>query len=298
MSGGYNSLIQAWHRGRRSGGYTIVEVMIFMAVSGLMFVAAAVFINGKQAQVEFKQGLSAANSQLGTIINEVSNGEYNSLGNSLCQTSPGPGQPQFISSGTGNQGNSYGCIFLGKVIQYNVGGDSTSYNIYSIAGRQFTPNTINPVGSFAEADPIPIDPNVSNNYPNLTISGTLQNGTQINGLYQCQGDCTNSANNSRTQIGAFGIFDSFSSSSSTMATAQDSGSQSIVVATVPVGGTSVSHSTAVNTMIGSLSNVTVNSDYILLCFKNGSKSGSITVGGINGQQFTTSMQVGGYPTIC
>ena len=45
-------------------GYTIVEVMIVLAVSSAMFLIAANFINGKQERTAFSQGSNEMVSQL------------------------------------------------------------------------------------------------------------------------------------------------------------------------------------------------------------------------------------------
>ena len=63
-------------RGRKSGGYTIIEVMIFLAVSAFMFVVAAYFIQGKQANAEFNQGMQAINSSMQKVINDVNDNNY------------------------------------------------------------------------------------------------------------------------------------------------------------------------------------------------------------------------------
>lgn len=121
---------------RKSRGYTIVEVMIFLAISGFMFLIAAVFVNGKQGKAEFRQSLNDINNQLQQTINDVNNGLYPWPGNLAC-TAP-PGSPPQIQLGTSNQGGNEGCVFLGKVIQFGTEQNNESgYNIYSVAARQY-----------------------------------------------------------------------------------------------------------------------------------------------------------------
>ena len=54
--------------GNKPHGYTIVEVLIFLAISSLMFLLAATFISGKQSAVEFKQGMNDINTQIKSVV--------------------------------------------------------------------------------------------------------------------------------------------------------------------------------------------------------------------------------------
>ena len=141
--------------GKNKQGYTIVEVMIFLAVSGLMFVMAASSISGKQAKVEYKQGVNASNDQMRQIINDVANG-FVSSSNLICTDSSGlfTFSPSASDKQGTNGGISGGCAFEGKIIQFTPDNSvvstlptgSTAYNIYTVAGRQFTLN--DPKNSF------------------------------------------------------------------------------------------------------------------------------------------------------
>ena len=285
--------------GKRPQGYTIVEVLIFMAVSGMMFVMAAIFINGKQANVQFRQSLLDVNSQIRTVINEVSNGEYDPL-NGSCTATAGGTYPTISTVSTANQGTNggaNGCIFLGKVMQFNVGNDATKYDVYTIASRQMDAGG-NPVNSFASAWPIP----VTTPPMDLTVRKTTQNGLTITHQYLCNDPtCT-----SHTSVGAFGIFGSFNSSLGVASGAQQSGSQSITVAAIPstnfgeseanMGGVTAPtvDSIKLNAFRISATTDTLGSGkFILLCLTDGNKVGSITVGGSNGQQFTTEVKTNG-----
>lgn len=279
--------------GKQPRGYTIVEVLIFMAVSGLMFVLAAVFISGKQANVEFRQSLTDINMQINTVINEVSNGEYTPLASNVgCHSASGGGYPIFslgIPSSQGTNGGSAGCIFIGKVMQFNVGGAPTDYSIYTMAARQLD-TTGNAVNSFIKATPVPVGTPPAD----LTVATTTKNRLQISHAFLC----TNASCTVNRTIGAFGIFGSFNSALGVATGSQQSGSQSVTVAAIP--GT-VYGASAASTLV-SLKNNTHNiaaadtlgnGKYILLCFTAGDKVGSLTVGGSNGQQFTTEVKTNG-----
>ena len=72
--------------GMKPHGFTIVETLIFLAVSGLMFVSVLAYIGGKSGQTEFDQGIHSVFSQLQSIPASVSAGEYtNDYNNFLVQ---------------------------------------------------------------------------------------------------------------------------------------------------------------------------------------------------------------------
>jgi len=74
--------------GNKPHGYTIVEVLIFLAISSLMFLLAAGFISGKQSAVEFKQGMNDINTQIGSVVNDVANGQYPPSATFTCTAPP------------------------------------------------------------------------------------------------------------------------------------------------------------------------------------------------------------------
>jgi Tfp pilus assembly protein FimT len=110
----------------RLQGYTIVETMIFLAVSGVMFLIAASFINGKQAEAEFRNNITGFASSLNQTLNDVANGTSGTDGQQCQEVAGVP----TITTGT----NSYGdCIFLGKTISLL---DSSDYANFSIVGNR------------------------------------------------------------------------------------------------------------------------------------------------------------------
>src|SRR5690242_788053 len=122
------------HRGEKRTGYTIVEIMIFLAISGLMFVIATSFLSGRQASAEFRQSMEDINANLSQIINDVGNGYYPTNNSFKCTTT---GQTLDFSSTATTQGSNTGCVFMGKIVQFAPSGtDRATYRVYSIAGRQ------------------------------------------------------------------------------------------------------------------------------------------------------------------
>lgn len=109
-------------------GYTIVELLIVLAVTGVIAVSAFSVIAGKQARTELNQSVRDFDSQLQDVINDVAHGYYPSEGaGARCHLASG--NITFDASG-GSQGSSTDCIFIGKVIQFEPSGPSGSPALY------------------------------------------------------------------------------------------------------------------------------------------------------------------------
>lgn len=80
------------------GGYTIVEVMIVIAVSGALLASVMTVIGGKQRSTEFQYGVREFQSLIQDIMNDVETGYF-----------PNNGSP----------GSSSNAIFLGKAIHFH-----------------------------------------------------------------------------------------------------------------------------------------------------------------------------------
>lgn len=171
---------------RTPAGYTIVEVMIVLAVSGLMFLMAANFIGNKQEATSFPQGVNELASSIQNTIAQVSNGQYSDI-NIVCNfhyisTDPktsfippitlaaGPGTTT-NSSANDSQGTNTQCTFLGKVMHFSLryltgnGITSQQYETFSVAGgrldnnnQPITPDPSNPTTPLDDDGPTPISP--------------------------------------------------------------------------------------------------------------------------------------------
>lgn len=119
--------------GKRPLGYTIVEVMIVLAISGVMFLIAATFINGKQQSAAFRAGVNQMASNLQNIINQVSEGQYSDI--PLNCSSVG-GTVAFGAAVNNGQGTNPDCIFLGKVVHFSVNNVQDNYEVISVAGSR------------------------------------------------------------------------------------------------------------------------------------------------------------------
>jgi prepilin-type N-terminal cleavage/methylation domain-containing protein len=130
MLGGKNS------KNKHPRGYTIIEVMIVLAVSGVMFVLAASFINGKQERTAFTEGVNDTASRLQDVIEQVGDGEYSDI-KLNCQFNGS--QTTFPTTlPSQNQGANSPCVFLGKLWYFPTlpapTSETSAYQVLSIAG--------------------------------------------------------------------------------------------------------------------------------------------------------------------
>jgi len=125
-------------RTRRASGYTIVEVMIVLAVSSLMFLIAANFISGRQQSNAFRVGTNELAQRIQSTLEEVNDGQYSDI--PLTCTVSGSGVPTAsvpVGPASPTQGtNANGCVFMGKLMHFRVADVQTNYETFSLAGSQ------------------------------------------------------------------------------------------------------------------------------------------------------------------
>jgi type II secretory pathway pseudopilin PulG len=286
--------------GGRMGGYTIIEVMIFLAVSGFMFILAAAFIQGKQSTTQFHDAMNSANSEIQEVINEVQDNNY--LGTNLsCQTSD-DSTPTFPPTG-GTQGSNDGCVFLGKVLQFGVAGSNNQdYNIYTVAGCQYSncdPSITDPLesaspSSFAQAEAKVVDPGTNNSClatvsaANLTSCNRLEWGMAATAVYD-------DSNGTPVSTNSIGLFNSFIESNGQGLV---SGTQDVEAVDTGFTGVSIGSNLNESDMVSIIDNgidtaQTINNPYFVVCFNDGAGNvGALTIGGPDDAgSLNTSMQI-------
>lgn len=266
-------------------GFTIVEVMIVLAITGLLFVSAVALISGRQNRTEFQTSINNVKTQLQQVISDVETGFYPTTNNLVCSVG-GSGALSF-STASNTQGSSQDCIFLGKVLQFGVQNtDPQQIMAYSIAGRRQL-NKVD-VTSYTDAAPAVMTTSASNptNIPTSILK--LQYGLTIkpNSLTYTSGGTT-------TQIGAVGFMSTLNAFDT-----NKSGAQSVQL--VPIKNTSLNQTpaAAVTAINANLPTSTINpSGGVSMCFvSNGSdQSGLITIGG-NGRELSVTLSIRGNNT--
>lgn len=133
-------------------GYTIVEVLIFLAVSALLFGTTMAMLSGRQSRTQFSNSVRDFETKLLDVANDVANGYYQSPGDIKCTKS---GTTVSIQPTTGTLGTNKDCILVGRVVKLGMGpgGGSEKYGIYSLVGlRESTPGK--DVAGLGESKPV------------------------------------------------------------------------------------------------------------------------------------------------
>jgi len=295
MSGGHstNGQIRFGRRGIRrmfeassAKGFTLIEVMIVLAVTGLLFATTAALLAGKQNQTAFDQAIRQIQSQIQQNSNEVAIGFYPNVGNIKC-TAGGSGPS--ISNATGTaQGANTGCIFLGKAMQFRLAGSgSEQFAVHTIAGLQ-KDGAGNDVSSLSSAKPKAVGPSSAEpNLPDGDSLGTLEQGLTTYRMWYNNGG-------GDRQINEVAFVSSLAPASGSTVI---SGSQQVLV--VPVDDNAVnselgkSRVEGIDAINSSLATSPVDpSGGVFICFVSGgtNQSALITIGN-NGRQLGVTLDI-------
>lgn len=133
----------------RKQGYTIVEVMIVLAVSGALLASALLFMNGRSRRLAFENDITDFRTELDDVINNVSSGYY--ARSSDFQCSGASGVPS-VSSSVSSRGTNADCQFLGRAVHVNKNWNNYYY-IHNVIGLRKVDGKGSLVSSIAEAKP-------------------------------------------------------------------------------------------------------------------------------------------------
>lgn len=277
--------------GKTPLGYTIVEVMIVLAVSGVMFVIAANFINGKQAHTAFNEGANDLVSSLQNVIQDVTDGHYSDVPISCTAADPtNPGTsitPLAGVAGPSVQGTNSQCVFLGKLVHF-YGPPSTRathINIFSLAAAR------NITGSLPQPGVAAI--------PTLTTQANISQGLFVAGMH-----VYDAAGNDHTAPYSIGFVQGLGDLDQSRVGVYRSGAQSVglVYATTLNGSTAGSEGNVVGGAVQPARSA-------IICLSDGNRFAQLLVGGAitggnansnNSNQLSVSLRQSGTtrPVIC
>ncbi len=192
---------------RSRAGYTLVEVMVFLAVSSVLLAMSIVVVRGQEGHTEFTSSMNDVNSKIQHLVDGVVNGLSGSTASATasdynCKVEPSSGYAYLDLVGPG-QGSARGanpeCISLGLVIQVNDDRASPQYSnqitTYTVIGRrtyQTDAGTTDIVDNLVSAKPVaavfppPVGIDLTQTYkiPNgariLSVSSTNSGGVVSN----------------------------------------------------------------------------------------------------------------------
>lgn len=247
-------------------GFTIVETLIVLAVTGALFISAATLISGRQNRTQFTTAINNLQQQLQQVINEATSGYYpnNSAFNCTRQVLTGP---SITAAASNNQGSHGDCLFLGKVLYFGNIPDKTQYAVYSVAGNRLN-STGAPAKTLAEAKPVMLAPGVTTNSsaPDLTVLNKFENGMEFVG----------SGGSLTGTVFALGVLNSVGTASTT-----DNGTATFGLYAFTGGTWAASNFKDVTDnldrsaiMVGSLTQVSGNTPYTQFCIASGSTNDS------------------------
>ena len=163
------------------GGYTIIEVLIVLAIALVTFFVAVTVFSGRQGRTEFSQAMRDVESRIKTAVNDVGVSQFPDASNYSCEIDNSSRRPKLTSVPEGT-GQNEDCIFLGKAVQLiadNNPGTVDSLNVYTVLGRRTTNGTAS-VTSFSDANPSPIvESTPGGGDPDLTEEYTMLFGAAV-----------------------------------------------------------------------------------------------------------------------
>jgi hypothetical protein len=274
--------------GKMPRGFTVVETMIFLAVSALLFAAAIKTISGQQQRAEFNVGIREFQSRVNDIINDVSTGFYPYRSGLGCRVVGGT--IRFDVSQ--DQGTSSDCIFIGKVIQFgpnDVTAGREKIRIFSVAGRRQATSGGTTHDSFGLTD------SGSEPITGATDVITIPNGIRVDWVrYNNSGGSPITAG---TPTGAVGFFTNFTKYSDTNASTLETAARNVNV--LPFNGFSLDRpeGDAITAIRNSATSIQNPSGGITACLSTGVNTRLhvfVNIGG-NLRQLTNDIEILGGP---
>lgn len=129
-------------------GFTIVEVMIVLVVTLVIFAGAVTAISGRTQTAEFTQEVNEVQSNFQALMNDVATGNYNTAQNFYCYVTAPKGTIQTNLSNTADTG---ACVRLGQALLFTQG--NTYYEVVVLGATQDIDGSGGLSANYAQAQP-------------------------------------------------------------------------------------------------------------------------------------------------
>ena len=267
-------------RARFRAGYTIVEVLVFLAISSALLVSALLIFNGQDKKTQFTQSVRELDNYIADVINDVDTGYYPHNSDITCKLTGNPADPPLITDEKDNDGpgNNRECISIGKIIRF---GTTEAIEVYKVVGKRFNKNVDNfdvPVSTIDEAQPVAYVEPSGNKGAELA---EIKWGTKVTKLF---------VNGNPVDYGAFGIFSSLSSFSGSGNIVSETQRSQLVTVSQADSYELTDDTNKLIDVIIKIKNqdIVAAKDGFVLCLEDadGQRKAAITIGG-SGQQLST-----------
>lgn len=118
-------------RTKKQGGFTVIEVTIFVAISGLLLAVALLGTGATIRSVRFSDSVRSLQSYFQTQYDQIINGVNPRTGQEACQNSQVD-----TTIPTGQAPGTSGCLLLGKYMHFSLGSDTVQS--YYVVGSEPT----------------------------------------------------------------------------------------------------------------------------------------------------------------
>lgn len=131
-------------------GYTVIEVLIVLGISGLIFVSGMVLLAGQSNEAAFTHSVQDINSEINFRIRETATNQFFNSQGYQCGVSGSPPRATLSASGSSTGGNE-DCIVIGTAMDA-IPGTSDIYFYKVLGNRQVYGSGNVPSGAAASLD--------------------------------------------------------------------------------------------------------------------------------------------------
>ena len=251
-------------------GYTLVEVMLFIALTSFLLLVAVSNITAAQRNVQFAQSVRDLESRVGDLINDVPTGFFPTNSTIGCRVL-GSGPDIYISAGE-ELGSNENCLHVGKALQFSPDGNDDKLLVYTLAGRRLSSND-SPVLNIDEAEPVAVAKPLDLSFNDVVTEITLGNGVEFGRIF-------NADVSPPTASSSFGIIGIVTNFEGTTPTNKVSEGQSVQIGGILGSTQGVAKSNAVNRIntLSSANFVTAEGGMVICLTDGGNRKASLTIG--------------------
>jgi Tfp pilus assembly protein FimT len=147
---------------RGQNGFTVIEVLMFLGISGLLLIGAFAAVNSSIDNTRFNDAINSTTSFL--------QGEYATISSGRNSRSASLGCSGGVINGTASTAGMTNCIVLGRLIEFGVGGSAVTSRY--IVGRDVVSFTGTDTAAIQSANPVIINDSAASQ--NFTVPWTIE----------------------------------------------------------------------------------------------------------------------------